>query len=59
KAPHGQPNPKLSLFSALSEPQRHQQENSRVTACQTAHVCIDAQACRHVAEIVKEQSKLL
>ena len=36
--------------SPKSEPWRPQQANSCVTACQTAHVYIDAQACGRVAE---------
>ena len=36
--------------SPKSEPWRPQQANSCVTACQTAHVCINAQACGRVAE---------
>ena len=49
--PHSQPNPTPNLYCALSEPQRPQQANSHVTACKTAHVCIDAQAYRRVAEV--------
>jgi len=50
-APHSQPNPTPSLFSALSEPEWPQQANSHVTACRTAHVCIDAQAGGRVTKI--------
>jgi hypothetical protein len=35
----------------LSEQEPAQQANSRVTACQTKHVCSDAQACGRVAQI--------
>ena len=50
-APHGRPNTTPNLYCALSEPQWPQQANSHVTACKTAHVCIDAQAYRRVAEV--------
>ena len=46
-----QSNPTPSLRSVFSGPQWPQQANSRVTTCQTAHVCSDAQACGRVAEI--------
>ena len=48
---HTQPNPTPSLCSALSEPEWPQQANSCVTACQSKHVCSDAQACGRVAEV--------
>ncbi|MDB9834007.1 hypothetical protein OAC59_09645, partial [Planktomarina temperata] len=48
---HIQANPTPSLRSALSEPERPQQANSCVTACQNKHVCIDAQACGRVAKM--------
>jgi hypothetical protein len=50
--PQNQPNPAPCLCSALSGPQRPQQTNSCVTTCQMKHVCIDAQACRRVAEML-------
>jgi len=37
--PHSQPNPAPRLNSALTEPQPPQQASSRLTACQTKHVC--------------------
>jgi len=43
-SPHNPPNPTPSRS-------RLQQANSHVTACQTKHVCSDAQACGRVAEI--------
>ena len=36
----------------MSEPQRPQQVSSRVTKRQIKHVCIDAQACGRVAEML-------
>ena len=51
-APHTQPNPTPSLRSALSGPEWPQQANSCVSKRQIKHVCIDAQACGHVANIV-------
>ena len=47
---YSQPNTTLNLYCALSEPQWPQQANSHVTACKTAHVCIDVQAYRRVAK---------
>ena len=49
--PHSQPNPTPSLRSALSGPEWPQQANSCVSKRQIKHVCIDAQACGHVAEV--------
>jgi hypothetical protein len=39
------------LRSAFSGPEWHQQANSRVTACQSKHVCSDAQAGGLLAEM--------
>ena len=39
---YSQPNTTPNLYCALSEPQWPKQANSHVTACKTAHVCIDA-----------------
>ncbi len=50
-APHVQPNPRPSPCCAFSGPEWRQQANSRLTACQTKHVCSDAQACGRVVEI--------
>ncbi|MDA9047330.1 hypothetical protein N9H68_05850, partial [Planktomarina temperata] len=40
-----------SLRSVLSGPEWPQQANSRVTACQSKHICSDAQACGRVAKV--------
>ena len=50
-APHVQPNPTPSLCCALSGQEWHQPANSCVTACQSKHVCSDAQACGRVTKI--------
>jgi len=48
---YNQSNPTSSLRSALGKPQWRQQANSHVTACQTKHVCSDAQVGGRVTKI--------
>ena len=51
EVPHVPPNSTPSLFSTLRDPLRPEQANSCVTACQSKHVCSDAQACGRVADV--------